>query len=87
MGIFIKADNFFSICAYTSGRNGVAPKPRIRGAQASLQERNREVGVAKSLKEGSYRLAVGCRIRLEHDHIVKVGRHLLQTFNVVVKLP
>ena len=63
----------------------MAQKVCIRGAYRRAFRRGKvEVVFAQALEEGSYRLDVGRRISAENDHIVEVGRHLCQTFNVLV---
>ena len=57
----------------------VAQKIYVRCAEPSLQGVELEVVFAQAFEEGSYRLDVGRRIRVENDHIIEVGRHLCQT--------
>ena len=80
-GHFHQSRNFFRIGAYTHERNGVASKIIVRGAGESLRGGELEVVLASAFEEGSCRLDVGRRMRVENDHIIEVGRHLCQTFD------
>ena len=56
----------------------MAQKIIIRGPHASLRGGELEVMLAQALEERPHGLGVGRRVAFEDDHIVEVGRHLLQ---------
>ena len=80
-GHFHQSRNIFRIGAYSRRRKGVASTIDVRGAEASNQGGEHEIVFAQAFEEGSDRLDVVRRIKVEEDHIIEVGLHLCQTFN------